>query len=75
MLYSPLKQKITWTRSYAEYLFGNHEEDLSLAISQRLDMLIYKVLLIRRGRFCCNPTKIAARRKACRPRYDSQAAS
>ena len=75
MLYIPLKQKIMLTRGYAEHLFGNNEEALSLAISQRLDALIYKVLLIRRGRFCCNPAKIAARRKACRPRYDSQAAS
>ena len=75
MLYIPLKQKITWARSYTEHLFANHETDLSLAISQRLDTFIYKVLLIRRGRFCCNPTKIAARRKARRSRYDSQAAS
>ena len=75
MLYIPLLQKITLARSRTECLFGNHEIDLSLATSQRLDMLIYRVLLIRRGRFCRSPTKIAARRKARRNRYDSQAAS
>ena len=75
MLYIPLIQKILLVRSRTEYLFGNQEMDLSLATSQRLDSLIYKVLLIRCGRFCCNPTKIAARRKARKTRYDSQVAS
>ncbi|MCL2545155.1 MAG: hypothetical protein FWE77_04470 [Clostridia bacterium] len=75
MLYIPLRQKITIARSRTEYLFGSHGADRSLAESQRLDALIYRVLLIRRGRFCCNPKKIAARRKARRSRYDASAAS
>lgn len=73
MLYIPLKQKIILTRSHAEHLFANHEEDLSLAISQHLDKLIYKILLIRRGRFCCSSTKIVARRKARPYRIHSRA--
>jgi len=62
-------------RSRTEYLFGNQEADRSLAESQRLDALIYRVLMIRRGRFCCNPTRIAARRRVRRSRYHAPAAS
>ena len=75
MLYIPLMQKITMMRRQTEHLFGNREVDRSLAESQRLDALINRVQLIRCGRFCCNPTKIAARRKVRRPRCDSSAAS
>jgi|GEM_PF-2763457 len=75
MLYIPLKKKIMLARRRTERLFGDLGVDHSLALSQRLDTLIYKVVLIRHGRFCCNPTKIAARRKVCRRRYDSRVAS
>ena len=66
MPYIPLKQKIALIRSRTERLFSDHGAAHSLAVSQRLDTLINHVLLIRCGRFCCNPAKIAARRKARR---------
>ena len=75
MLYIPLKQKISLIRNRTELMYDSLGLDSTLAISQHLDALIYKVFLIRHGRFCCNRTNIAARRKARRHRYRSRAAS
>ena len=75
MLYIPLKKKIQLARRRTERIFSDLGVDQSLAISQRLDTLIYKAVLIRHGRFCCNPTKIAAKRKVRRPRFHSRVAS
>ncbi len=54
MPYIPLKQRITIVRNRTEQLFSTKQLERSLAASQRLDRLIFHVLQIRNGRFCCN---------------------
>ena len=64
MPYIPLKQKIVLVRSRTEHLFGSQETARSLAASQLLDRLIYRVLLIRCGRFRFGYAGMTAKRKA-----------